>query len=76
MSDKLSTAANIETCFADLHDPRVQGRCDHKLIDIIIIAICAVVCGAGDWVALETFSKSKKAWLKQFLELSAWFKLD
>ena len=61
--------ADIETCFASLYDPRVQGRCDHKLLDIIIIAICAVVCGAEDWVAIETFGKSKKEWLKQFLEL-------
>ena len=69
MSDKPSAASSIEVCFADLHDPRVQGRCDHKLIDIIIISICAVVCGADDWVAIETFGKSKKSWLSQFLEL-------
>jgi predicted transposase YbfD/YdcC len=62
-------SASIETCFADLHDPRVGGRCDHKLIDIIIIAICAVICDADDWVAVETFGKVKEAWLKQFLEL-------
>jgi hypothetical protein len=70
MSAQPSTTASIETCFAELEDPRVQGRCSHKLIDIIIIAICAVVCGADDWVAIETFGKSKEAWLKQLLELT------
>jgi predicted transposase YbfD/YdcC len=62
-------AASIETCFANLSDPRVSGRCDHKLIDIIIIAICAVICNADDWVAVETFGKVNEAWLRQFLEL-------
>lgn len=33
--------------FADMPGPRVLGRCDHKLVDIIIIGICAVLCGAG-----------------------------
>jgi predicted transposase YbfD/YdcC len=62
-------SASIETCFADLDDPRVSGRCDHKLMDIIIIAICAVICDADDWVAVETFGQVKEAWLRQFLEL-------
>lgn len=69
MSDQPSSGASLETCFADLPDPRVQGRCSYKLIEIIIIAICAVVCGADDWVAIETFGKSKETWLKQFLDL-------
>lgn len=69
MSNQPSPTASIETCFAELPDPRVQGRCSHKLIDILVIAICAAVCGADDWVAVETFGTSKEAWLKQFLEL-------
>lgn len=32
--------------FQDLLDPRVEGRCDHKLIDIIVITVCAVIAGA------------------------------
>jgi len=31
--------------FQDLPDPRVEGRCDHKLIDIIVITVCAVIVG-------------------------------
>jgi predicted transposase YbfD/YdcC len=61
--------ASLEECFKDLPDPRVQGRCDHKLIDMIIIAVCAVMCGADNWVGVETFGKAKFNWLKQFLEL-------
>jgi predicted transposase YbfD/YdcC len=55
--------------FSTLTDPRVEGRTDHKLIDIITIAICAVVCGADNWVEIESYGKSKKDWFKSFLEL-------
>ncbi len=60
---------NLEECFADLPDPRIEGRCDHKLLDIIIIAICAVLCGADSWVGIETVGKAKEAWFRQFLKL-------
>ena len=61
--------ASIEACFGDIHDPRVQGRCDYSLIEIITIAICAVVAGADSWTEVETFGQNKEDWLKQFLEL-------
>ena len=41
MSDAL--AQSVEECFQDLPDPRVQGRCDHKLIDMVMITICAII---------------------------------
>lgn len=64
-----NSLASIEECFGDIHDPRIQGRCDYPLIEIIIIAICAVVAGADTWTGIETFGKSKEEWLKQFLLL-------
>ncbi len=67
MSDK--PLASLKECFGDIHDPRVQGRCDYPLFEIIFIAICAVVAGANTWVDIETFGKSKEQWLKQFLPL-------
>lgn len=67
MSQKLESS--LEACFGDLPDPRVKGRCDHKLIDIIIIAICGVLCGADSWVGIETVGKAKEGWFRQFLEL-------
>jgi predicted transposase YbfD/YdcC len=60
---------SLETCFGDLPDPRVVGRCEHKLLDIIIIAICGVITGAESWVEVETFGQLKQDWLKTFLEL-------
>jgi predicted transposase YbfD/YdcC len=61
--------ASIRACFGDIHDPRVEGRCEYRLIEIITIAICAVIAGANAWTEVETFGKSKEAWLKQFLKL-------
>jgi len=61
--------ASIEKCFGELQDPRVRGRCDHKLMDIIMIAICGVLCGAESWVGIETVGKAKESWFRAFLEL-------
>jgi predicted transposase YbfD/YdcC len=60
---------SLEDCFGDLPDPRVEGRCDHKLLDIIIIAICGVLCGADSWVGIETVGRAKESWFRQFLDL-------
>lgn len=65
-SDALTS---LEACFSDLPDPRVQGRCDHKLMDILIIAVCAALCGADSWVGVETVAHAKEAWFRQFLTL-------
>jgi predicted transposase YbfD/YdcC len=50
-------------------DPRVVGRCDHKLLDIVLIAICAALSGAETWDEVEELGDVKERWLKQFLEL-------
>lgn len=67
MTEPLLTS--LADCFGDLPDPRVAGRCDHKLLDIIIIAVCGVLCGADSWVGIETVGKAKESWFRQFLEL-------
>src|SRR2546430_17585816 len=60
---------SLKECFEDMPDPRVQGRCDHKLIDMIMIAVCGVICGAESWMGVETLGKAKQGWLKPFLQL-------
>jgi predicted transposase YbfD/YdcC len=59
----------IEEHFSKVSDPRKDRTRDHKLIDIIAIAICAVICGAEGWVDIELYGKSKQHWLSTFLEL-------
>lgn len=55
--------------FADLADPRIERTKRHGLLDIVTIAVCAVVCGADTWVAVEQFGKRKHAFLARFLAL-------
>jgi hypothetical protein len=55
--------------FADVPDPRVDRAKRHDLLDIVTIAICAVLCGADSWVDVEQFGTSKTAWLRTFLAL-------
>jgi len=55
--------------FADLKDPRIERTKKHKLIDIVAIAICGVICGADNWIEIAYFGEVKEAWLRQFLEL-------
>lgn len=59
----------IEAYFSKVNDPRRDRTKDHKLIDIIAIAICAVICGAEGWTDIELFGNSKLHWLATFLEL-------
>jgi predicted transposase YbfD/YdcC len=51
-----------------LPDPRGQNV-RHKFIDILTIALCGVICGAGDWVAVVYYAQQKQAWFESFLEL-------
>jgi predicted transposase YbfD/YdcC len=62
-------AARLFDHFADLEDPRVDRTKRHGLLDIVAVALCAVVCGADTWVDVEQFGKSKEAWLRSFLAL-------
>jgi len=60
----------IEKHFKSLPDPRrVTMNLRHKLIDILVIAICAIICGADSWVAVAEFGKAKEQWFRTFLEL-------
>ena len=55
--------------FAPLQDPRVERTKQHLLLDILVIAICAVICGADGWVEVAAFGQAKHKWLKRFLRL-------
>ena len=55
--------------FSSLDDPRTQPRIEHLLLDIVLVTICAVICGADNWVEIEHYGNSKQEWLETFLEL-------
>lgn len=60
--------SSIESFFEKIEDPRNHNKV-HKLIDIIIIAICAVVAGADTYEQIENFGVKRQKWLSKFLEL-------
>lgn len=66
---KESLREAIEEHFGKITDQRVITRSSHKLVDIIAIAIMAILCGADGWVAIETYGKAQEEWLRTFLEL-------
>src|SRR5689334_15763212 len=59
----------LAACFAGLSDPRETSRCDHRLVDILAIAVCAVVACAESWEDIEHYGRSKGAWLATLLAL-------
>ncbi len=64
-----NSSRGLRRIFADVRDPRVVGRCDHLLLDILSIVILATFCGADDWPEIDEFANCRDAWLKEFLSL-------
>lgn len=60
--------STISESFSGITEPRESNK-RHKLIDIITIALCAVICGADTWEDIEEFGHTKKEWFERFLEL-------
>src|SRR5215210_3074788 len=60
---------NLTACFDGLVDPRATRRCDHRLIDILVVAVCAVIACAESWEDIALYGRSKQAWLETFLAL-------
>ena len=64
-----TTSARIHDHFAELTDPR-RRKVTYPLINIVVIAVCAVICGADDFVAIARFGRTKRKWLARFLDLT------
>jgi predicted transposase YbfD/YdcC len=64
----MSTKQLVEH-FAGLDDPRCGGKVEHLLIDILVIAVCAVIAGAESWVEMALYGEEKADWLGSFLAL-------
>ena len=63
-------SASIGDHFAALPDPRIERGKLHSLHDMVVIAICGVICGADNWVAIEEFGNAKLKWFGKFLSLA------
>ena len=66
----MSGSCSIKEHFADLSDPR-RRDVTYPLINVVVISVCAVICGADDFVAIAKWAETKKDWLSRFLDMSA-----
>lgn len=60
---------NWQSFFRDVPDFRKNRRKLHNLIDILVISLCAVICGADDFEEIELYGRQKETFLRTFLEL-------
>ena len=67
---RTASPASILTYFHDLPDPRRETRNKkHRLIDILVIALCGIIAGCQSAVEIEAYGRAKEAWLRTFLDL-------
>lgn len=67
MSNQIYTS--LQACFESLEDPRSEINRVHLLMDMVVITICAVICGADDWEAVAEYGQAKEEWFSSFLAL-------
>lgn len=66
----LSIERLIELCEEEIEDPRREGyNQQHKLVDIFVIVLLALISGSEDWLGIEDYGVAKEKWLRTFLEL-------
>lgn len=66
---KECSPADFAHHFSSMEDFRVERNKRHVLLELIIIALCAVLCGADGWVEVAQFGRAKEAWFRRFLSL-------
>lgn len=76
LAGKPSPVDFFATHFGELQDPRLVARSKHKLLDLIVIAVLAMICGAEGWTDMEEFGRAREAWLRTFLELPSGIPTD
>lgn len=60
---------NLAQYFSTIDDPRCSGKVEHRLIDILVIAVCAVIACAESWDDIALYGRNKLVWLRSFLDL-------
>ena len=58
--------SSFEESFSSLNDPRIEGRTDYPLLEILFLCISSIICGMDGWEDIEDFGHSKLDWLKRF----------
>jgi predicted transposase YbfD/YdcC len=65
----MDTLISLTNAFISVHDPRIDRAKKHKLVDIIMISLCATICGMKGWEEIEIFAEKREEWFKRFLEI-------
>ena len=60
---------SVKKHFSPLKDPRVVGRTRHRLIDLIVLALCGVIANCDDWPDIALFAREREPWFRRFLAL-------
>ena len=68
-ADDLGGRLALTAAFSEIPDPRVEGRSKYDLVEMLVISVCAMVCGIEDFVGIESWSKERIDWLRRFLIL-------
>lgn len=61
--------SSIFQLFSAIEDPRVLNRCQHNLLDVLVITVCSVLCGCETWDEIEMFANERFRWFSKYLEL-------
>jgi predicted transposase YbfD/YdcC len=63
------SVASIKKHFRRLIDPRVSGRTKHRLIDLLVMALCGIIANCDDWPDIALFAQQRESWFRRFLGL-------
>jgi predicted transposase YbfD/YdcC len=69
MATKLVNVESVGSYFESLSDPRHTRNRKHLLVDIVVIAVCGILCGSDGPTAIHRWADNRREWLKQFLSL-------
>ncbi len=68
VDEEMSQASLLEY-FASVPDPRVARSQLHPLASVLVLSLCAVICGANSFVGIASFGNAREEWLRTFLDL-------
>ena len=60
---------SLAEAFSVIPDPRIVGRSTHDLVEMLVVAVCATLCGADNFVDIEAWAEERQDWLRQFMKL-------
>lgn len=69
MDKNIDTSHSLFSCMKEIPDPRKPYNQRHRFLDVVIIAVLAVLCGMDTWYEIHDWALARQMWLKTFLEL-------